>query len=229
MDNEKNLSPQESLSIIQNMLQKARNESYNESGTSSIMWGTVVTICGFVQAAEYYWNFYIGFDIWLLTLVAIIPQVYISIREAKNKRVRTYEEEFLDAVWIVFAVSIFALTIYNNIVPYASEKLLASENSQLLVKNLSNNNVQVWHPYAFSVSSLYLMLYAIPTLTTGLTAKFKPMIGGAILCYVLFVISLYTSSTIDMIFMAVSAIFNWLLPGIILRRKYLKAVLKKNV
>jgi hypothetical protein len=229
MDNDKNLSPQESLSIIQTMLQKARNESYNESGTSTIMWGSVITFCGFVQAAEIYWNFYIGFDIWLLTFIAIIPQVYISIRESKNKKVRTYQEEFLTAVWIVFGVSIFALVAYTNFIPYASERLLANENKQLFIKNLTNNDMQVWHPYVFSLTSLYLMLYAIPTLITGLATKFKPMIWGAILCYILFIASLYTSTTIDMIFMAVSAIFNWLIPGIILRKEYFKAGIIQNV
>ena len=221
MDNQKDLSPQESLSIIQTMLQKTRNESYNEGGTSFILWGSVTTVCGFMQAAEIYWNFYIGFDIWWLTLIAIIPQVYISIRESKNKKVRTYREEFIDSVWIVFAVSIFALSAYHNIIPYTSEKLLANQNSQLLIKNVTNNTIQVWHPYVFSVSSLYLILYGMPTLITGLVIKFKPMIWGAILCYILFVISLYTPTIIDMIFMGVSAVFNWLIPGILLRNKEL--------
>ena len=229
MENEKNLSPQESLSIIQTMLKKAHSESYNESGTSAIMWGIVTSVCGFVQAAEIYWNFYIGFDIWLLTVIAIIPQVYISISEVKNKIVRTYEEEFIGAVWIVFALTIFALAAYAHISPNALEKLFSAEKNQLLIKNLTDNTVQIWHPYALSICSLYLMIYAIPTLMTGLVTKFKPMIAGAILCYILFIISLYTSFTVGMVLMAVSGIFNWLIPGFILRRKYLRLGRKQYV
>lgn len=77
---EKKLSEQESLQLITEMIQKAKR-SFHESGASSILWGSVIAVCGLVSFAEMQWQFSIGFDVWLLALAAIIPQVLITIRE----------------------------------------------------------------------------------------------------------------------------------------------------
>jgi hypothetical protein len=50
--------------------------------------------------------------------------------------------------------------------------------------------------------------------------KFKPMIIGAIITYVFFVISLYTRNPIDQLLMGFSGLVNWLIPGLMLRAKY---------
>jgi uncharacterized membrane protein (GlpM family) len=65
-------------------------------------------------------------------------------------------------------------------------------------------------------------MYAMPTLVTGLAKQFKPMIYGAIITYGLFIASCYTESKFDMLFGTIAAIACWFIPGIILRRSYLK-------
>jgi hypothetical protein len=82
---EKKLTEQESLRLITEMIHKAKS-SFHESGTSAILWGSVVAIAGFTSFAERFWNFSIGFDIWLLVLAAFIPQLIISIKESKHKK-----------------------------------------------------------------------------------------------------------------------------------------------
>ena len=79
---EKQLSEKESLRLITEMIQKAKG-SFHESGTSAILWGTVVALCGLISFSELQWTFSVGFDIWLLILVAILPQIYIVFREKK--------------------------------------------------------------------------------------------------------------------------------------------------
>ncbi|MFX8414326.1 hypothetical protein ABTL42_19675, partial [Acinetobacter baumannii] len=71
--------------------------------------------------------------------------------------------------------------------------------------------------------SLYLLLYGMPTMITGLSKKFIPMIYGAFMTYVLFVVSIFTNSKIDMLLQGISGIVCWLIPGIILYRRYKKA------
>jgi hypothetical protein len=44
---------------------------------------------------------------------------------------------------------------------------------------------------------------------------------GALLTYVLFVISCFTPANLDMLLGGIAAIVCWFIPGIILRRKYL--------
>lgn len=223
MEQEKKLTEKESLQLITEMIQKAKG-SFHESGASAILWGTVVAFCGLVSFAEKQWNFSIGFDIWLLILLAIIPQVYITFREKKKKLVKTYQQSATDNIWVVYAISLAAVVLYQNIVPAVSDKLMLSDGMQLLQKNLQTGEVKDFHFFIPGMSSVYLIIYAFPTIATGLVNKFKPMIYGAMVCYGLFIISLYTPFKYDMLLMGLAGIVNWLIPGFILRKRYLKGI-----
>ncbi|HTD93804.1 MAG TPA: hypothetical protein VK644_08335, partial [Chitinophagaceae bacterium] len=168
------------------------------------------------------WNFSIGFDIWWLTLAAVIPQVWIIIRESRLKMVKTHQQAATDIVWMIYAISILTLVVYQNVVPGVTDKILAQEGVQLLSKNTVTGEITNFHYFIPSFTSIYLILYAFPTIATGLICKFKPMIAGAILCYGFFVLSLYTSFGYDMLLSGLAGIFNWLLPGLLLRSRYLK-------
>jgi hypothetical protein len=73
-----------------------------------------------------------------------------------------------------------------------------------------------------SAYSLLLLLYAMPTLATGIARKFAPMLVGGILCYIYFIISCFTSSTYDLLLNGLAGITCWLIPGFVLRDRYLK-------
>ncbi|OLY91351.1 hypothetical protein SAMN05444008_12165 [Cnuella takakiae] len=225
---EQQLSQQESLQLITEMIQKAK-KSIHETGTSSILWGSAIAVCGLVNFAERQWQFSIGFDVWLLAMIAIIPQVWISVRESRERKVRTHTQVVLNNVWIVYGLSIFALVFYFNIVPGVTERLLAESGSQVFARNTTTGIETPFRSFIASSGSLLLLLYAIPTLITGLTHRFKPMIIGAVLCYGFFIASLFTDTRLDMLFNGLAAICNWLIPGLILRSLYLKEKAGRNV
>lgn len=222
MAEEKKLTEQESLQLITEMIHKVKS-SFHESGTSAILWGSVIGFCGLFSFFQIQFNFATGgFDVWLLTFIALVPQVVITIRESRQKRILTYEETAMNAIWIVFAISIFALVFYNNAVPRIAENYYAKEGIELFEKNIATGEITTFHPYILSVSSVFLILYAVPTLATGLARKFTPMIVGGIICYMLFLISCFTNYKYDMLLHAIAGIINWLIPGLILRRLFLK-------
>ncbi|OIR12735.1 hypothetical protein GALL_58020 [mine drainage metagenome] len=222
MAEEKKLTEQESLQLITEMIHKVKS-SFHESGTSAILWGSVIGFCGLFSFLQIQFDFSTGgFDVWLLTFIALVPQVVITIRESRQKRVLTYEETAMNAIWIVFAISIFALVFYNNAVPRIAENYFAKEGIELFEKNITTGEITTFHPYILSVSSVFLILYAVPTLATGLARKFKPMIIGGIICYLLFLVSCFTTYKYDMLLHAIAGIINWLIPGLILRRNFLK-------
>jgi cytochrome b561 len=218
---EKSFNERESLQLISEMIGKAKS-NFHESGTSAILWGTVVGICGLISFAQQQWHFSIGFDIWWLTLAAVIPQVWISIRESKRRTVKTHAQFATDVVWTVYAISLVALVLYGNIVPGVSDRMFAEEGTQLLSKNATTGELTQLHVFLPSMSSVFLIIYAFPTLATGLINKFKAMVLGAVICYVFFVLSLYTSFKYDMLLSGLAGIANWLIPGLILRNRYLK-------
>lgn len=215
------LTEQESLQIITEMIQKVKPRLHT-GGTSAILWGTAVAIAGLVSFAQMHWKFYIGFDIWLLVLAALIPQVFITLREKREKRVTNYQEDALNGIWMAYGVGIFALVFYLNVIPAASEKLIAGDGNELLKKNLKTGVTEHWRLYVPSQASLLLILYGIPTLATGIAMKFRPMLVGSILCYAFFVASCYLPAEYDWLFNGLAGIFNWVIPGLILRHRQLK-------
>lgn len=218
---EPKMTGQESLQLITQMIQTAK-AGFHETGVSAILWGSVVAIAGLVSFAENRWNFSIGFDIWLVVLAALIPQVFISFRENRGKKVVSHQEVFMDAVWLVYGISIFTLIFYLNVIPGETEKMLAQEGKELLIKTTADGTIKSFAPFTPSSNSLFLILYAMPTMATGIANKFRPMLIGGILCYVLFLISCFTSSTYDFLLNGIAGIVNWLVPGLILYNRHLK-------
>ena len=185
---EKKLSENESLKLITEMISKAKS-SYHSNGTGAIMWGIVIFFCSLFDFFKMQFQFDIGFDIWWLMFLALVPQFIMLFKNKRKKNFVSYEETTLSYVWLAFGASILMLMFFN-------------------------------HYYRPSHSeSLFLMLFGLPTFITGGMFRFKPMIAGGIICWILFGISLYTGLKINMLLMAVAALSAWLIPGIILRKK----------
>ena len=223
MQETKPMTEQESLDIIQSMIQKAK-ASYHDRGVSSLLWGTVVTIASLVTFFQIQFNFELPIDIWFLVMFAIIPQIIISRKENKLVKVKSYEDEAIDTVWWIYGISIFCLVFYMNVVPGVTDKILHKNGIELLQKNIeSGNETKHFSTFIPSSFSLFLILYALPTMVTGIVKKFKPMIVGAVISYAMFFISCFTETKYDMLCGAITAISCWLVPGIILQNKYLKS------
>ncbi len=221
MANEKQITEKESLELITSMIQKAKG-SYHDTGIGPILWGSVIGLNSFITYLQIHYHFSMGFDIWILALIAIIPQIIISVREKRSSLVKKYEDDALNAVWLVFGISIFGLMTYRMIIPEATTQLIATEGWQLIKHyTITGKPDEVIQPFVPSFYSIYILLYAFPTMVTGMVKKFKPMLLGATISYGLFIVSCYTSTQYDMLLGSVTAIICWFIPGIILRRKYL--------
>ena len=186
-----NLSKEESLKLINEMIGKAKG-SYVSKGIASIVWGLLIIICSLLTWAKVNHYFDPGFHIWLLVFIAVIPQTYFSVRVKRHKTFVAHEEQSMNFVWVTFAICIFILTYYDS---------------------------RFGNP---STSSLFMMLYGIPTFITGGIFKFRPMIVGGLICWLLSVISMFCSFSTSMLFMAACGLFAWLIPGIILWNKHKK-------
>jgi hypothetical protein len=191
MDNQEELSHQKSLELIEEMIYKAKN-SYHESGTSALLWGGIIMFCSAVSFGNIYWQkSWLG-QVWILTILAVIPQIIISIRASKAQKFKSHTDDAMSGIWISFGIAIFLASYYTNVVKVEG------------------------------AASLFLILYGMPTFATGYTHRFVPMIIGGIVCWVCAVISFYTTRQIDLGLFFIAAFFAWFLPGLILRYDYLK-------
>ena len=168
---EKPMTEQESLALITAMINKAK-ETRHDTGLAAIMWGTVIAVCSLVRLSELQFNYRLPFDIYYLTFLAVVPQVYFSVKEGKERKVKTYGEDFFDYLWIGFGICIFLMifitsTMFSDLNPAAAAYRESSGNS-----------------FAFRlneyVSALFLLLYGLPTFVSGISMKFKPMLWDGI-------------------------------------------------
>jgi hypothetical protein len=210
---EKQLTEKESLDLIAMMINKAK-DSYHDTGIGAMMWGTIIAVCALVKLAELQFNFKLPFDIYWLTILAIVPQIFITIKEKKERKVKTYDDIYMDYLWLGFGISIFLMSFITNAVFNVWEPVVVEQNK------LPGNSIASFREF---VAPFFLLLYGIPTFVTGAACKFKPMLWGGLLCWVCCIITIYTTLKIDLLLTAFSAIFAWLIPGIIMERGYKQA------
>jgi uncharacterized protein with PQ loop repeat len=211
---EKELTGKESLDLIAQMINKAKDVCH-DTGIASIMWGTVIAVCSLVRLSEIHFEYRLPFDIYLLTFIAVVPQIYFTIKEKKARKVKTYGDAFTDYLWTAFGICIF-LMVYITGNLNNEWSAVAKEYKQLAGHSAS------FSVYEFS-APFFLLLYGLPTFVTGTSMKFKPMLFGGLFCWVCSIITVHTTIKIDLILMALSAVFAWLIPGIIMEKDYRKA------
>jgi hypothetical protein len=211
MEQNKSLSESESLALITQMINKAK-DSYHDTGLGAMMWGAVVAICSLVKLSEIHFGYRLPFDIYLLTLVAIIPQVFITIKEKRERKAKSYDDAYMDYIWLGFGISIFLMIHTVNLV-FAGLSPLQEEY------RLLSGQESGFHFYEF-VSPLFLILYGLPTFITGAACRFKPMLWGGLFCWACCVITIYTPIKVDLLLTAASAILAWFVPGLIMEKEY---------
>ena len=166
---------------------------YLDTGLSALLWGSVITFCSLVTFANHYLDWPALEYVWWLTVAAIIPQIVIVIREGKDRKYRAYEDDLIGGIWISFGIAIFLLAYI----------------------------VSVYH--VAEPAPLFLVLYGIPTFATGYARRFRPMLIGGVACWVLAIVSHYTPYPYTMLSLTVAAQLAWFIPGLIIRKRYLKA------
>src|SRR5258708_35955224 len=102
MEQEKELTSQESLELISRMISKARRDYY-DTGLSSLLWGSTITFCSLAFFANYYLQWSALDYVWFLTFAAVLVHGFIIAREKKNRRHKGHHEDLMSGIWISFA------------------------------------------------------------------------------------------------------------------------------
>lgn len=209
------------LSLITDMINKAK-AGVNENGQAAIMWGAVVGIAGTWGFINIEFDLTPPFDPWLLCFLALIPQAWLVYTERKSKTFMRHGESIINAVWTVYGISIGLMVLYLNLVPGIAKAQLLEEGIVYL-RSAPGKGLEPANLFVPSGVSLMMILYFIPTMVMGMGVGVKPMLAGALLNIIFFVISLFTVTKYDLLLAGATGIFNWLIPGIIMQRQYLMA------
>jgi hypothetical protein len=193
MTEEKQMSDKESLELITLMINKAKNR-FSENGFLYLLWGWVILICCLVQfSLLYFFNYDDAYYIWYLTWIAVIVYWFYRNKKKKTRAIRTYTDEISGFVWLVFIIC-----------------------TALLVFILINAGAVNY------INPAILVMYGMPTFLSGIILKFRPLIIGGILCWLLSLLSLLTEYDFQLLVIAIAVIAAWLIPGYLLQKKYKK-------
>lgn len=191
MENHPERSPQETLQLIESMINKAQNR-FGENGTLYLLWGWVILACSLLHYGMIRWSSIKNPElIWFTTWLAVAYQIIYLARQSKKQTVRTYTDEIISYVWIVFGIS-------GGIATF----ILGRSNSWV------------------SMYPIILMLYGMPTFLSGAIMRFKALMFGAVVCWVLAVVATFVDPLNTLLLLALAVITAWIVPGYILKAKY---------
>src|SRR5690349_23225308 len=98
MQSEQDFSGEESLAIIQSMINKVRNR-FSENGHLYLLWGWVVLVCSIAQFILIHFVHYEqGYYVWAACWLAFIYQAIYLAKARRKKKVRTYTDDIIGYV-----------------------------------------------------------------------------------------------------------------------------------
>lgn len=195
MENETPLSAEQSLQLIEGMINKAKNR-FSDDSFLYLLWGWVILICSVGQFIILKFSLFNNSGmIWVLTWVAVVVQIIYLVKRKKKEKVKTYADELIGFLWMTFGISMLLLTYILG----------------------KTNTWAIMYP-------VVLMMYGIPTFLTGVVMKFTPLKVGGISCWVLSIIATFLAPIYMLLLVAIAMLTAWIIPGYLLRNLYKKQV-----
>lgn len=180
----------ESLQLITSMINKAKN-GFRESGTMYLLWGWLIFCCCMLQFIAMEFFQYNLYFIWFSTWILLIYQIFFLRKKRKTRKVRTYTEEINGFVWLVFFICLMLLVF-----------------------------VGVQYKQFEMIDPMILVLYGMPTFLSGVILKFRPLMIGAVCCWVLAIVSPFVNTHIQLLLLAAGIAAAWIIPGYLLKKRF---------
>jgi Flp pilus assembly protein TadB len=194
---QENLTEKQSLSIIHEMISKAKNQ-FSEDGSLYLLWGWVILFCSVAHfVLDVVVNYSKPWSVWSVTwIVAVYMILYLRKRDSKRK-VKTYTEEVLGYVWLTFVI-MMVITFFL---------------------------LQKFVPEFWKYNYLFILLcYGMPTFLSGIILKVRQLVVGGIFCWVLSVMAGFADFHYHPLFVSAAVIVAWIIPGYRLRARFKKEI-----
>lgn len=218
---EKTLSKEESLELINVMINSARNNLQKGTGNIFLIWGYVIAVLAMANLLlllilPHQINYY-SFYVWGATPLGFICYFRQLRKINEMQLVRSYVDKIVVYVWIAFGVSVFVL---------AGSMLLASINgfrgSDGIFGSLN------WIHWSFMIPFM-LILYGFALFVSGMAYRFKSLTIGAVICWFCALVGfafyqLDYYMEIQLASLIVSIIAGYIIPGHLLNIKEKKHV-----
>lgn len=193
IDMEKQFDEQMSLRIITEAIENAKS-NFKDNGFFYLLWGWLVLGASLLEYSLIQFTstpyHWVGWPI-LMTLGGIISGVY-GYRLGKKATVKTIIDNTMIYLWYGFLISLLIIIVVGII-----------NHTSWLILN-----------------PLIIVLYGLGTFVSGGILKFKPLIIGGILAWLIAIVAFFIQSEVQLLLMAFAIIVSYLIPGYMLKIRF---------
>lgn len=189
------LTPQESLQLIESMINRAKDK-FAENGQLYLLWGWMVFACSLLQfILLHFFHSPYHYTVWMLSWVLAVYQIWYMRKTKGKQKVRTYTDYIISYVWLTFIIVIF-------LIAYLIGRLTTGE-------------------YYSHINPIVLAIYGMPVFLSGIILRFRPLIIGGIGCWILCILTTFiTNYEYQFLMIPLAMIIAWIIPGYLLRARY---------
>jgi len=187
--NEKKLSPEESLSLIQAMIATAKNK-VSENGFHLLLWGVLVISCCLINYLFIKMNLgnWAGI-VWLIMPFIGVPAGSLYERGRKEKGlVKTHYDIHISYMWLSYLFSLIVVIVFCSF-------------SQI------------------SAVPFILIITGMVTFATGKIIQFTPLLIGGVIFWLSALVCIEIKSEEQLLIQAGSILIGYIVPGVLLWRK----------
>lgn len=185
---ENNFSPQQSLELIQSMINKTKS-NLHENRFYFLLWGWTTfaaIICQFIlKVVLAYERHYL---VWLVCIPAAIVTVIHSSKRHRRPSVKTWVGESMSNLWTGVGISFFILS--------------------LIITNSQGGWLHAW--------PLFILFYGLGTFVSGRILQFNPLVAGGIFNWVLAIVSIFVHFDYQLLLAAGAILTSYIIPGYLL-------------
>lgn len=189
---EKNLSPQESLLLIQSMISKTK-ANLGENRFYFLLWGwltfSAMLVQFFLKVVAEYRHHYI---VWFAVIPAVIITIVHAGRRHRTTHRRTYVGESMSYLWTGIGISFFVLSFI-----------------------ISSRSGVGW----LNAYPLFILFYGLGTFVSGRILNFAPLVIGGVFNWVLAIVSVYVTFDYQLLLAATAILTSYIIPGHLLTPK----------
>jgi len=183
-----NFSPQESLQLIQSMIEKTR-DNISTNRFYFLMWGWVTLVAVLCQfMLKVFLEYRLHYLVWL----AVIPAAIVTMikgRKDHNVNHKSYVGESMGALWFGLGIGFFILSI---IIPF------------------SVGWMKAW-PF-------FILFYGMGTFISGKLIQFKPLVYGGVTCWILAIVTVFVPYDYQLLLAAAAILISYIIPGHLIKR-----------
>ncbi len=110
---EKNITEQESLVIIQQMMNKTKEQLFDNSNLF-LLWGFAAFICTVAQYILIKTNIQNSEAVWIAMPIIAVIHIYIVVKKKKEMKIQTYNGNAISALWTAIGFAFICIVFFAS-------------------------------------------------------------------------------------------------------------------